>query len=128
VACSPASGSRFAIGGTTVQCSARDRQTGIDTGQFVVTVRGADDQLASLSAAVTDVGPGRSLHDKVTSIQAALAADDVTAACELLATLDAELRAQTGKKIPEPTATALRADTARIGAVLGCNGEQAPQE
>ena len=46
VACVPPSGSTFAIGTTTVGCTARDASGNVARGSFDVTVRSADEQLA----------------------------------------------------------------------------------
>jgi hypothetical protein len=48
VTCTPAAGSTFAIGTTTVTCVATDAAGNATTKSFVVTVRGAAAQLASL--------------------------------------------------------------------------------
>ena len=53
VSCAPASGSIFAIGATTVACSASDLGGNTATATFVVTVRGAGAQLARL---ITKIG------------------------------------------------------------------------
>ena len=50
VRCTPASGSVFAIGTTTVACTATDHVGNATSGSFTVTVRGAKEQLARLVA------------------------------------------------------------------------------
>lgn len=120
VSCTPASGSVFAIGTTTVSCTATDTAGNTATASFVVTVVGAVAQLADLRAAVTGVGPGTSLADKVAAAQAALAADDVPETCSILAALVNQLNAQSGKSIDRTTAAGRIADAQRIRAVLGC--------
>ena len=52
LACSPASGSRFAAGKTTVTCKATDAAGNAATKSFVVTVRSAADLLDALRAEV----------------------------------------------------------------------------
>ena len=52
VLCQPASGSTFAAGTTAVVCQATDTAGNKAVGQFNVTVRGATQQLASLSAQI----------------------------------------------------------------------------
>jgi HYR domain len=128
VTCDRESGENFPIGGTAVYCTATDAEGLSTTGFFRIQVLGAADQLAALRRAVTGVGPGRSLADKVAETQAALAARDSGTACRLLTDLGSQLRAQSGKRVPAATAATLRADAARIASVLGCNGEPIPQE
>ena len=77
--------------------------------------------LANLLAAVTGVGPGTSLADKVNAAQAAYAAGDVPRTCEFLNAFINQVKAQTAKKsIVQGTADALIADATRIQTVLGC--------
>lgn len=118
--CTPASGSTFAIGTTTVTCTAADAAGNTASASFAVTVRGAADQLASLRSAVAGTGPGRSLAAQVGAVQAAFAAGNRAAACSALQAFASHVRAQSGKSIPAATAGALLADAARIGAVIGC--------
>ena len=127
VTCDRESGENFPIGGAAVYCTATDAEGLSTTGFFRIQVLGAADQLVALRSAVTGVGSGSSLADKVAAAQAAVAARDSATACRLLTDLGNQLRAQTGRKLPAATATALRADAARIASVLGCNGEVIPQ-
>lgn len=128
VECTPESGTRVAIGGVAVYCTATDDQGLASTDYFSVQVLGAADQLAALRTAVTGIGSGTSLADKVAAAQAAVAARDSATACRTLADLGSQLRAQGGKKLPAATAARLGADAARIASVLACNGEEIPQE
>jgi HYR domain len=120
VTCVPPSGSTFPVGTTPVACRATDADGAESSGTFLVTVRGAGDQLADLLTAVQGVGPGRSLPAKVASATEFLAAGDAGAACRTLAAFVNEVRAQAGKHIPSATAAELTADAERIRAVLGC--------
>jgi len=122
VVCTPPSGARFAIGTTTVRCTASDPD---DTdspvsGSFTITVNGAAQQLSALNTAVQGVGPGNSLASKISSARSALASGHLAAACAGLQAFLSETRAQSGKKIPTPNATTLLADAQRIQAVVGC--------
>ncbi|MGH7651396.1 MAG: HYR domain-containing protein [Gemmatimonadaceae bacterium] len=58
--CSPATGSMFAIGKTTVGCTARDGAGNQATASFDVTVLGAQDQIGNLIAKISamDLQPG----------------------------------------------------------------------
>ena len=116
----PLSGSLFPIGETTVSCAATDAAGNTGTASFKVTVEGAAEQLADLRHAVQDVGPGRSLVDKVEAAQGAYAAGDEARSCEILHAFINEVKAQAGKKISASTATPLIADATRISAVIGC--------
>lgn len=123
VSCSPASGSKFAIGDTTVTCTATD--TDGDAGSpvqqdFNVHVEGAPEQLADLADAVKGVGPGTSLADKVASVQSDLASEETGDACAMLSAFDHEVQAQSGKQIPAGTARTLIPTAQRIQAVMGC--------
>lgn len=120
VSCSPDSGSTFAVGMTTVTCTATDDDGAETIGSFTVTVRGGGQQLADLLLAVDGVGPGRSLPAKVRGVVDARAAGDVAGACDALSAFGHEVRAQTGKSIPPAVAAGLRSDATRIRSVLGC--------
>ncbi len=119
--CSPVSGSLFAIGTTTVSCTATDGRGNTSApGTFQVMVKGGAGQLGDLLADVQGAGPGASLAHKVERAQAALAAGDLTGACQALDSFLNEVRAQSGKKLTVAQAAALTADANRIKAVIGC--------
>ena len=120
--CTPAPGSVFAIGTTTVHCSATDPDDSNSpvTVSFTVTVKGAAAQLGDLHQAVQGVGPGTSLSGKVAQAQSYLASGDVPDTCAALGAFDHEVAAQSGKSITTATASALIADAQRIQAVLTC--------
>lgn len=119
VVCAPVSGTRFAIGDTTVTCTAADAAGNSTTTSFVVHVRGAAEQLAMLAEAVDGFGPGRSLADKVALARAALAGGDVASASSILHAFEREVAAQSGKKLAPDAAAALAGTATRIVAVLG---------
>jgi len=124
VACSPASGSTFAIGVTTVTCTATDPDDSNSpvSQSFTVTVEGAAQQLSDLAGAVVGVGPGKSLANKVAAAQKALASGKPRIACRILRAFIQEVRAQPRKRIPAKLAASLIADAKRITAVIGCAG------
>ena len=64
-----------------------------------VHVKGAAEQLDDLLTAVTGVGPGSSLADKVQLIQSYVGAGDAVDACALLGAFGNEVNAQAGKKL-----------------------------
>jgi YVTN family beta-propeller protein len=120
--CSPASGSEFTIGTTTVTCTAADpddTNSPVST-SFTVTVNGAPAQLDDLYQDVQGVGPGTSLSDKVQQAQSDLAAGDTAGTCGVLGAFIHEVQAQTGKSIPAAVAADLIADAQQIQAVLSC--------
>jgi HYR domain/WD40-like Beta Propeller Repeat len=120
LACLPASGSTFPIGTTTVTCTATDTHGNTSSASFTVTVKGAVAQLTDLLAAVTGVGPGTSLADKITLVQSDLVANDLADACSTLTALINEVSAQSGKTIPSSQAATLIASVQQIRALLGC--------
>jgi hypothetical protein len=123
VNCVPASGSPFATGDTTVTCTATD--TDGDTNSpvqksFNVHVKGAAEQLSDLANAVTGVGPGTSLADKVAAVQSDLAANDTGDACGTLNAFINEVNAQTPKHIKADQAANLIEAAQLIEAVIPC--------
>jgi hypothetical protein len=60
VTCTPASGSVFALGATTVQCTASDAHANIGHGSFTVTVRDTTPPTLSLPASITAEATGAS--------------------------------------------------------------------
>lgn len=118
--CTPASGSIFPVGTTSVTCTATDDDGATTTDSFIVTVRGAGEQLDDLLSAVDGVDPGKSLPAKVRTAIGAVAAGDLAGACDALSAFDNEVRAQSGKSIPPAVAAELRSDATRIRTVLGC--------
>jgi hypothetical protein len=120
LSCSPASGSLFAIGDTTVTCTATDNLGNGSVASFTVHVRSAAEQLANLQAAVAGIGPGSSLWDKVAAVEDAVASGKTALACEQLVAFRNQLSAQAGKQISVSTAEYFASDALRISAVLGC--------
>jgi hypothetical protein len=120
VSCVPASGNAFEIGDTTVSCSATDAAGNTTSLSFLVHVKGAGEQLGDLANAVSGVGPGTSLTDKVADAQAAVRDSRVAAACSTLDAFINQVQALSGKSIPSGTATSLATAGARIRAVLDC--------
>ena len=120
VGCSPGSGTVFAIGTTTVNCSATDVAGNTQTGSFTVHVNSAAEQLSTLLPQVTGVGSGTSLADKVKQIQAYVAANDKANACSGLTDFISAVKAQSGKKLTVAQATSFSAQAQNIEAALGC--------
>jgi HYR domain len=123
VACSPASGSTFAIGSTAVSCTATDDAGNSASANFTVRVRGAAEQLAALRGEVAllpDEKVGRSLSGKLRDAANALTAGQTSKACSRLAAFVAEVQVHAGTKIPAATASTWVADGNRIRAMIGC--------
>jgi hypothetical protein len=125
VVCEPASGSTFAIGDTTVTCTATDASGNEATGSFTVHVRGAGEQiddLQQLLVSVTDIPRSmrQSLGAKLTAAETSLAGDDVEGACDELKAFIAEATAQSGRRLTANLAEVLIEHATRIRTVLAC--------
>ncbi len=119
VTCTPASGSVFTFGDTTVSCSSTDAHGNTGTASFHLTVRTAAQMLARLAAAVDGIGPGKSLAAKLASAGSALAAGDNARTTNVLRAFLNEVAAQSGKKLTADQATSLSTAATRLTAVLG---------
>jgi len=123
-ACTPPSGSTFAIGTSTVTCTATDAAGNGANKTFQVTVIGAAGQTTDLSTLVSsfglDHGTENSLLTKLGNALAAINGGNVGSACAHLSSFINEVQAQTGKKITAAQAAQLIAAANQIKAVLGC--------
>ena len=119
--CTPASGSVFPIGTTTVTCTVTDPADFPSTAStsFTVTVKGAAAQLADLRQAVHRVPFGFFLAGTVAIAQRQLAAGHPRLACLTLTQFILDVRLQTPWFIRASTAAQLITDAKRIQAVLG---------
>ncbi len=115
--CTPASGSVFPIGTTTVTCTATDRNdlNSPVHATFTITVLGAAAQLAAVQQAVNGFG-----FDNIPALIAGIAQQQLAAghpalACQTLNQFITDVRQQ----VPASTAAPLIADAERIQAVLG---------
>jgi hypothetical protein len=129
VICAPASGAVVPIGTTTVACTATDAAGNHSSATFVVTVRGAADQLHRLAAATAAAAgiPWVMRIVLVTYLNVALgrldASNPVSArlACTMLGAYGALVHSLVSAHLVAPeTAAPLLADAARIRSVLGC--------
>jgi hypothetical protein len=121
--CSPASGSIFPIGTTTVTCTAFDQDDTPSSvsGSFTITVRGALPQLQDLLVYTQSLGVGTSLSDKVSNTIAYVQAGDILDACfSGLQSLINQANALAGKQISTAQANAVITAALRIFSVLGC--------
>jgi hypothetical protein len=121
---SPVSGSMFAIGTTTVTGTAVDPASNASSCTFTVHVKSAAEQIQDLTGAVTDLPVGSGLKNallvKLDAALAAIARNDLSAACGALGAFINLVEAQTGKAISVDDAAALVEDATRIRAVIGC--------
>ena len=122
VTCTPASGTTFPIGTTTVTCTAvaPGDTNSPATATFTVTVNGAAEQLEVLGTAATGVGPGKSLANTISDALHDVATGDRAGACSTLDDFVGEVKAQSGKKLTKTEATSLAAAATRVEAVLAC--------
>ncbi len=128
LSCTPATGSVFAIGTTTVDCRATDHVGNSARGAFAVTVLGAKQQLTRL---VENVVKASRLNSQIKAqllarLEPLVAAFDPSdparrrIVCAGLATFQSVVRLLAGPVIPSAQAAAWIADAVRIRAVIGC--------
>jgi hypothetical protein len=109
------------VGSTTVSAS-----SGGVTGDATLTVipdsSALNELVAALLAAVTGVGPGHSLADKMTAVQnyLALVPPNVVSACSKLDDFKNQVSALSGGSVPVPLANQLTADANAIKAAIPC--------
>jgi hypothetical protein len=122
VSCVPGSGSLFAIGPTTVTCTASDADDTPNTVSqtFTVTVKGAAAQLQDLLGFVQPLGPGTSFFDQVSAVLASYNAGNSADACGGLTAFINHAKAQAGKTITTGQANFMVTSAARIRNVIGC--------
>jgi hypothetical protein len=122
--CTPASGTLFPIGATTVACTAADAAGNAASASFAVTVKSAPDQMTDLGETVEGLdlqqGTETSLKAKLEAALAALAAGNTSAACGQLDAMVNQINANVPTKISRADADALIADINRIQAAIGC--------
>jgi hypothetical protein len=124
--CTPASGSTFAIGTTTVTClvSDSDDSNSPVSQSFTVTVNGAATQVSTLLTTVNSFhlssGLQTSLDAKLNAALKAITAGQTATACSDLSDFIGEAQSQSGKGLTVSQATQLIAAAQQIQAVLGC--------
>jgi hypothetical protein len=123
--CTPPSGSTFAIGTTTVTCTATDAadsNSPLST-TFTVTVVGAPGQLHVLHYAVRDYGPA--LANTVLIAEHAVGTENTPRACLALDAFVVEVATRI-PPLPPITRAHLIAAAGQIRAVLGCGDSWIP--
>ena len=126
VVCTPASGSTFPIGTTTVTCTATSAG-GQSTASFNVVVSGAAAQITNLLALVESFnlqhGIENSLDTKLQHVLAALnaaGAGNMTMACNNLNAFINHVQAQSGNSITPAQASQLIGACNQVKAAVGC--------
>lgn len=125
VTCEPSSGSTFAIGDTTVSCTATDAAGNEATGSFVVTVAGAQEQLQTTEQVIVsyELAPftERVLLAQLTLTERALEAERVRVACAGLTGFTGTVRVfERVDRVTSEQAGELTGRASRISAVVGC--------
>jgi hypothetical protein len=124
LACTPSTGSTFAIGTTTVACSATDGAGNSAGASFTVHVRGTAEQLSRLvdeTLADLDLSSYRhAVRAPLRSAARALAANRNHRACRALSRYVTAVRTAPGPAFSRAEERSLIADARRIRAVLGC--------
>jgi HYR domain-containing protein len=119
VTCAPASGSIFAIGTTTVACSARDTHGNVATGTFTVVVLSPAQIVANLIADVTAADFRQALK-LLQNVLASLSRTNPAAACGQVNAFINQVRAQAGKKLSADEADRLIQEATQLAAALAC--------
>ena len=124
ITCSPVSGSTFAIGTTTVNCSASDPAGNSTSGSFQVVVNGAATQVSSLITTVNSFHLSSSLQNaldnKLQDVLTAIKAGQTATACSELTDFIGHVQSQSGKGLTMSQANQLIKAAKQIQAVLGC--------
>jgi hypothetical protein len=124
ISCSPASGSTFAIGTTTVKCSASDPAGNTTSGSFQVVVKGGAAQVKDLINLVNSFHLTKSLQtaldNKLQDVLTAINSGQTATACSELTDFIGFVQSHTGKGISTSQASQLIAAAKQIQAVLGC--------
>ncbi len=125
VVSSPASGSVFPIGDTTVEATATDASANQDACSFNVHVKGAAEQTADLLNAVAHLnlakaGVQNALVLQLTAALASIQSNNLAAACGSLRSFIDIVEAQRNKTISSSDADYLVAAADQIRDVIGC--------
>ena len=124
VSCVPPSGSVFAIGDTTVTCTATDASGNSATGTFVVHVQGLVEQLDELQWMVDtfdmDADVREGLQAKLAATRTALAKQRTATACNVLRGFVNQVTDESGQGVTVDLAAVLVERATRIRSVAGC--------
>lgn len=125
IKCTPVSGSTFAIGTTTVNCTASDPSGNSASGSFQVVVKGAAAQVVDLISLVDSFhlspqGIQTGFDSQLQAVQADLQANNIAQACSDLTSFINHVNAQSGQHLTVSQANQLFAAARQVQAVLGC--------
>jgi len=125
IACTPASGTTFAIGTATVSCTATDAAGNASAATFAVAVRSVAEQVARLAVKLQGFEPNAMPAGLANAVQNTWAAAqrnrNDTAFCQALANVASQaVKAGAQGDLDADAAAALAADANRIRAVEGC--------
>jgi len=124
--CTPASGTTFPVGTTTVNCSATDSDDSNSpvTTSFTVTVEGAAAQVSDLTGLVASFnlphGAQSSFDAQLQAVQSDLQASHTAQACSDLTSVINHAKAQSGKQLTVSQASQIIAAAKQVQAVLAC--------
>jgi hypothetical protein len=118
VGCLPASGSAFAVGNTTVTCTATDVRGNVGKGTFTVHVQSVAEQIQNLLVLMGAANNG--LTAKAAAMLGMIALGHPKLACPILGALENEVKALSGKKIPVAKANAILVSIGQIRDALDC--------
>jgi hypothetical protein len=123
VSCTPQTGTTFAIGVTTVRCSAVDTANNRADGQFSVTVTSAAAQISALVArieAMTMNNTAKKILLSIARTAAKSVSTDRLSTCRQLAALATAAALARGSGLTDQQRALIILDANRIRAVLGC--------
>jgi hypothetical protein len=121
--CAPLSGGTFALGSTTVTCTATDLAGNAQTASFTVVVRSPSQQTQDLKTLLSQMQLGNQynpLSKKLDNALASLNKGNSGAACNELGAFINHVQAQSGKQISAADAAVLVQKAQQIKANLGC--------
>ena len=117
--CTPASGSTFAIGTTTVSCSATDAHHNTRTATLTVTVLGGQEITASLIAQVATLD-FQQASNLLGNVLKSLANGNSGTACNQLVAFINQVAAQAGQHLTAVEAASLTQSATAARGALGC--------
>jgi len=123
VSCTPASGTMFPMGATTVMCSASDAAGNRASNSFVVTVVGPEEQLGNLIEYVLSLNlPNGTTNPLVTQLRAAFRTNDNHVSCVKMSDF-INMVVKKGDAITDDESSYMIGEATRIMGAMGCSPE-----